>query len=328
MSQSSEQPADPNQLAVDQAIDVVVQAMLRAVGTGTRRDAHPKHHGLVRATFAIAEDIPESLRVGLFAAPHTYQAYIRFSNGRPGPTLPPDAAPDVRGMAIKLLGVAGEKQSPDEKFTHDFILASHPVFFIPDVFKYVEFLRLTTLEEKVAMCPELPKSFKIFENPLTTRYFSQTPYALGPHAVKYLARPVSPAEQAPVSLTPEQMAARDPNYMRSAMATTLAGGSATFDFCVQLPPDAAAAAVDDATKLWDTVPIRVATITIPSQDFQKPAQDALADTISYNPWHSLYDHRPLGSVNLTRRRVYREASVQRHANGLGPVVEPTGNDGF
>jgi hypothetical protein len=272
--------------------------------------------------------VPEPLRQGLFSAPRSYKAYIRFSNGRPTPTLPPDAAPDVRGMAIKLFGVEGPKESADEKHTHDFILASHPVFFVPDVFAYVDFLQLPSLAEKMRLFPELAKSFRTFENPLTIRYFSQTPYALGSQVVKYVAQPIDPAEQPAITLTPEQMAARSPHYLREAMAARLAQAPARFAFCVQLPADEAAAKVDDGTRLWESPLVTMATITIDAQDFRKPAQDALAETISFSAWHCLPDHRPLGTVNLARRRVYREASILRHANRAVPIREPDGNTDF
>ena len=70
-----------------------------------RRSQHAKDHGCVRATVTIADGLPEHLRVGLFAAPRTYEALIRFSNSRE----PDDRKPDVHGMAIKLLDVAGDK---------------------------------------------------------------------------------------------------------------------------------------------------------------------------------------------------------------------------
>lgn len=325
-SLAEHEQTDREKDAVDESIQVIVQSMMRAIGDGTTRDAHTKHHGLVKATVDIATDIPDTLRHGLLRKPRRYNAYVRFSNGRPTPTLPPDAAPDVRGMAIKLFDVDGAKEAADEKHTHDFILASHPVFFVPDVFSYVDFLKLPTLGDKVRCFPELPKSFRIFENPLTTRYFSQTPYALGPHVVKYVCQPVDPAEQPPIVLTPEQMAARNPDYLREAMAAHLASRPATFALCVQLPPDESAGMIDDATRLWESLPIKVATITIEPQDFRTEAHDSLAETISLSPWHCLHDHRPLGSVNLARRRVYREASVLRHANRAVPVKEADGTE--
>jgi len=313
---------------VEEAVGVIVMGMRMAIGDGTTRDAHTKHHGLVKATFTVSADIPTPLRHGLFEDARTFNAYIRFSNGRPTPVLPPDAAPDVRGFAMKLFGVQGTKEAPDEKLTHDFILASHPTFFVPDVFGYVDFLKLPSLAEKLRLFPDLARSFRTFENPLSIRYFSQTPYALGPHVVKYLIRPIVPTEQGPIILTPEQMAARHPSYLRENMARHLATQAATFAFCVQLPPDAASAHLDDATRLWDSEPIQLATITIPPQEFRHDKQDALAETISFSPWHCLHAHRPLGSVNLARRTVYRDASALRHANRSVAVKEPDGITDF
>ncbi|MBS1818659.1 MAG: hypothetical protein JSU08_12070 [Acidobacteria bacterium] len=321
-------PTEHQREMVEEAVSTIVQGMRMAIGDGTTRDAHTKHHGLVTATFTVHGDVPEGLRHGLLAEPRSYTAYIRFSNGRPTPVLPPDAAPDVRGMAIKLFDVHGAKEAPDEKLTHDFILASHPTFFVPDVFGYVDFLKLPSLADKLRLFPDLAKSFRSFDSPLTIRYFSQTPYALGPQVVKYIARPLDPAEQPPLTLTPEEMAARQPDYLRTAMAERLAAQPATFAFCVQLAPDPAAACVDDATRLWDSEPVQVATITIDPQEFRTAARDALAETISFSPWHCLHAHRPLGTVNLARRIVYRDASVLRHANRAVPVREPDGKEDF
>ncbi len=64
------------------------------------------------------------------------------------------------------------------------------------------------------------------------------------------------------------MAARSPDYLREAMASHLAQRPARLALCVQLPPDAAAAQVDDATRLWNTPAVTVATITIAAQDFR------------------------------------------------------------
>lgn len=329
ISQLSERrPTDTERASLDEAVEFVVASMVRTLGSGTTRDAHPKHHGIVRAIVDIATDIPTNLRHGVFKTPASYRAYIRFSNGRPTVMLPPDAAPDVRGMAIKLLGVEGAKEAADELHTHDFILASHPTFFVPDVFAYVDFLMLPTLADKLRAFPELGRSFRSFENPLTTRYFSQTPYALGPVVVKYVVQPILPAEQPPLTLTPEQIAARQPSYLRQAMAAHLSQSAATMSLCVQLASDPAATVIDDATRLWEGPLHQVATITIPRQEFRSPAQDAFAETISFSPWHCLHEHRPLGTVNMARRRVYREASLLRHANRAVPVKEPDGQGDF
>jgi hypothetical protein len=112
------------------------------------------------------------------------------------------------------------------------------------------------------------------------------------------------------------------------MAAHLSQGPATLALCVQVAPDASAAYVDDATRAWDGPLHQVATITIPKQEFRSPAQDGFAETIAFSPRHCLRDHRPLGTVNMARRRVYREASLLRHANRAVQVKEPDGVHDF
>ena len=53
---------------------------------------------------------PSSCASCLFARPGRYRAYVRFSNG--ASAHQPDGKGDVRGVAIKVLGVAGTKIIP------------------------------------------------------------------------------------------------------------------------------------------------------------------------------------------------------------------------
>ena len=62
-----------------------------------RRDAHPKHHGCVPATFEVHK-LDGLLAQGLFAHPGKYQAWVRFSNAF---KVRNDLDRDARGMAIR-----------------------------------------------------------------------------------------------------------------------------------------------------------------------------------------------------------------------------------
>src|SRR5215831_11022699 len=87
------------------------------------RDAHPKAHGCVKAEFTVEDDLPLDLQHGVFVPGAKYPALIRFSSADPHPNRD-DRCPDVRGMAIKLLGVEGPKLLADEvaERTQDFLL--------------------------------------------------------------------------------------------------------------------------------------------------------------------------------------------------------------
>lgn len=102
-----------------------------------RRDQHPKHHGCVQAQFRVDDDLPETLRHGLFQLGASYHALIRFSNGKNDD----DREPDAHGMAVKLLDVAPATGSDGSGTTQDFILIDHPVFFIRNAADYVPFSR-------------------------------------------------------------------------------------------------------------------------------------------------------------------------------------------
>jgi hypothetical protein len=101
----------------------------------SHRGEHPKQHAGLWATFRVEKDVPERMRVGLFAAPRRYTALVRFSNGRG----PDDTKPEAPGMAVKVLVPDGDGPLR----LQDFILADHPVFFARDAPHTFEFLVAT-----------------------------------------------------------------------------------------------------------------------------------------------------------------------------------------
>ena len=74
--------------------------------------------------------------------------------------------------------------------------------------------------------------------------------------------------------------------------------------------------------------VPVAELRLARQRFDEPAQLAFADNLSYNPWHSLEAHRPLGNQNRARRRMYQELSRLRQSMNQAPHIEPTGAERF
>jgi hypothetical protein len=329
--------------AIARISDMMQKKLKEDTGAGQPmpRDAHPKAHGLVQAEFTVAENLPEELRVGVFAAPKTFPAWIRYSNGAPrSGAQKPDASNDVRGVGIKLMGVPGEKVLADEKdaMTQDFLLCNHPVFFIRNVPDYEIFLKATSggnplpfffslrpfkirFHEAKVLFQAL---FKKVSSPLAMRYWSQTPYAFGDRAAKYSLQPSS-TYFGPVLGKAERA---DPDYLRHTMALELATTDVYLDFMVQLQGrDPTRMPVDDPTILWseeESPFIKVATIRIPCQDFDTAARNQLAEDLSFTPWHSLPEHQPLGGINRTRRIVYETISRLRHTVNGVMRKEPSG----
>lgn len=294
-----------------------------------RRDAHPKMHGLVKAEFIIEPDLPPELRIGIFSEARTYQAWIRFSN-QDG-TIQPDTSRDIRGMAIKLMGVAGDKllEAERNEQTQDFIVITTNVFVTKDVAEFDGLIKAMTgsIWAKISYFAthwrviwNLIKSLKKFANPLQTRYWSTTPYLFGETAVKYSAIPrVTQPDEIPAN--------PGPDYLRAAMVRQLSQGIAIFDFTVQLQIDASSMPIEDPGKEWNEAqsPFRkVATIRIPQQEFDSEAQRNFGENLSFTPWHSLPAHRPLGGINRARKIVYDAISTFRHARNNVARREPTG----
>jgi hypothetical protein len=301
------------------------------------RDVHAKAHGCVKAEFTVHSDIPVEFRVGVFKEPKTFLAIVRYSST--GALAPiggtgPDTTPDARGMAVKLLGVPGEKILEDEKYadTQDFLMFTPNVFFCPDPVAFYDLTFALTssrlafawfLLTHFSMSLELLKSLKRVPNLLELQYFSSVPYNLGPLAVKFSAKPVlqrkSEMPRRPVS----------DNYLRERLQAQLAQESVSFDFMLQVQKDPYAMPIENALISWseEVSPfIKVATIKILRQHFDSPDQMVACDNLSFTPWHSLPEHRPIGSISRVRRIVYNEISKFRHQRNDAPRVEPTPAD--
>jgi hypothetical protein len=291
----------------------------------TRRDAHPKHTGLLEAQFTVEAGLPAELRVGLFSEPRTYRAWVRCSSASGKPQ--PDSVPDVRGFAIKVLEVAGEKiPESDEPRSQDFVVLSMARMPLGTVRLFRDaivlsarspllFLAKMILTGHGPVLKALKASRLLPTSPLDIRYWSTTPYRFGEgQVVKYSLLP----QPHPPAATP---AARGDTYLSDAMETQLAGGSVSFDFAVQLRKEGMP--IEDAAPLWDEAvsPFRkVATLTIPRQTFRTPERDRLSEQLSFSPGHARVEHRPLGSINRARMQVYGANSDFRHARAGLPKV--------
>lgn len=300
-----------------------------------RRDAHPKNIACVKAEFIVEAQLPEELRVGLFKEQRTYPAYIRFSNA--STTIQADGRRDIRGMAIKLLGVEGEKLLENEKheMTQDFLLISTPRFINQGVIDFHELLEavragglkvlgyfLNPLDSHLRVLWRVVSSLKKHSNLLEVQFWSTTPYQFGSKVVKYSARP----HQDPVTKIPKNPS---DDYLSEVMKQHLSGQDAFFDFMVQLQTDPQQMPIEDASVRWNekASPFRkVATIKIPAQTFDSAEQMKFAENLSFTPWHSLPEHTPVGSINRARKLVYEIISTYRHERNNAPRREPTVED--
>lgn len=302
------------------------------------RGGNTKTHGIVRGELIVHDGLPAGLRHGIYARPRTYRAWVRFSG--PGPYITPDID-DVGFMSIsiKLMGVPGPKLMAEENFTQDMFAVSTPTFVTPDTVSNAQ-LQIESLKNaqifyflnlhRPHLLDLIMQSLwiKTQSSPFEAPYFSCVPYLLGEgQAMQYSVWPKSKG-RTPIPRLP----LRPPDdYLRNAMVASLAKGDVEFDIRLQLQTDAHLMPIENNAVLWPekfSPRISAATLRLPRQKFDFPAQLDFARMLSYNPWHCIAEHRPLGNQNRARRRMYDTLSRLRHAMNDVPLYEPTGDEVF
>ncbi|PYC22545.1 catalase [Aquipseudomonas alcaligenes] len=318
---------------IEDAIRIVEQ---HRDNTRVLRDAHAKAHGCVKAQLTVLPDLAPELRHGVLAEPgKTWQAWMRLSNGNAYPQF--DSARDARGMAIKLLDVPGEKllSSKATAGNQDFVMFNNSVFFVRDVAEYKQNFAAQADGHKVlAFFPSWdPRSWEIRhliiamktlapapDSPVSATYNSIAPFKLGPHNIKY--RVIPDPQSCPPYQLPEQNT-KLPNFLRNALYQQLSLDRVPACFALQVQRQNAAhyMPIEDTSVEWseDISPFEtVATVRVEPQDFDTREQNLACDNLSFNPWHALPEHRPIGGINRLRKAVYEAVSVYRHQRNAAP----------
>jgi hypothetical protein len=302
------------------------------------RALHRKGHVGVEATFEVLSDLPLPVAQGLFAKPGRYRAYVRFSNGSAAHQA--DRKGDVRGVAIKVLGVAGTKLIPglEAAPTQDFLFihSSSTPFNGPD-----EFVAFVTAASRPATAlprllfgvgprrlfavgSALRRSLSAPVSSLAAMAFhSALPVRWGSYAGKYRLTPVASSPAATGG------GGRTRDYLAGELGDRLAAGALGWDFAVQLYRDSTSTPIEDSTVPWSDIvapPVVVARLVIDRQDLASPRTRAIAafvEDLAFDPWHALVEHRPLGAMMRARNHAYRLSTAERAA-----LAEPDGSERF
>jgi hypothetical protein len=300
------------------------------------RGGNTKTHGIVRGELIVHENLPPHLAQGVFQTARSFPAMVRFSG--PGPYITPDID-DVGFMSIsvKLMDVPGPKLLAEEKLTQDFLAVCTSTFVTADIRSNAHLQRASLQNASIYHFLNLSEPHmldllmqglwtKTQTSPLEAPYFSCVPYLLGEgRAMQYSFWPVS-KHRTPIPNLPR----RPPDdYLRLALESRLAHETVDLEMRVQVQTDSFRMPLENAGVLWPeslSPRVPVATLRLPRQavDYARALQ--MARRLSFNPWHCIEEHRPLGNQSRARKVMYASLSELRHRMNAEPHWEPTPED--
>ncbi|ALM82806.1 catalase family protein [Bordetella sp. N] len=342
-------PEDENETArgLVEALRGIIEKTYEDYGHAVR-SVHAKSHGLLTGELAVYDDIPDVLAHGIFKRGARYPVVLRISTN-PGDILA-DSVSTPRGMALKVIGVEGERLPGAEgAATQDFVMVNSPAFMASTPKEFLRSLKLlaktTDKAEggKKALSAVLRGTEKAIEalggesgkikslgghpatNPLGETYYTVVPLLYGLYFGKISVAPVSAAltalKDAPVDVSD------DPNALRAAVNAFFAEQGGEWEVRVQLATDLDSMPIEDAAVPWpeDQSPyIAVGRINVAAQPaWSDEKAAAIDDGMAFNPWHGITEHRPLGGIMRTRKPAYEMSAQFRGTHNGCPMHEPS-----
>jgi hypothetical protein len=292
---------------------------------GQGRGLHRKPVLALHARLQVLPQLPDFARHGLFALPGArYDALVRLSNG--GPDRLADRKPDIRGFAVKVLGVDGPAAMGEGRVTsQSLLLINHATFGLRDSAEFMDLLAafergplalfghllkvhgplgaLGKMKETVA------KMAKPFAGFACESFHSAAPIACGPYAARVRLQPVDPPAA--------RRGARDD--WAADFRAQLSARPLVYRLQLQFFVDERSTPIEDGTVDWDEAraPYHdVAELRIEQQPLEGAAFDALqrrAEAEVFDPWVALAAHRPLGDIMRARKATYFASQKGRGA---------------
>ena len=149
-------------------------------------------------------------------------------------------------------------------------------------------------------------------HPLGNTYFSMAPIRFGKYVAKYRAKPTGDLPGSFLDVVTRL--GKHPDALRLMLEETLRSQDVLFEFQVQLRTSTETMPVEDVTVQWpeSESPFRtVALFFLPRQEINTEQQNDVCKRLSFNVWHAIADHRPLGGINRLRREAYPLSAAWR-----------------
>ncbi len=304
--------------------EVQLRNKARAKSTSVGRAFHAKiHAGIKKARFVISpeglQELPKPLRTGFFTQNSQYNAIVRFSNA--SGTVQADSAKDLRGIAVRVFD--GNRRA------HDLLMTNAPASHARNARQFIEFAKAAA-GSRILFIPRLVFGVGLFEairmlrvvirqssrtvpSLVREQFWSRSPYAVGPYALKFIL--------VPTDKSPQKEPGTSPDYLQQDLVEHLKNGTIVYDFMVQLWRDEKTTPVEDGSIEWkeaDAPPMKIGELHILRQDLNSPeakAAEMEVNQMEFNPWNTTDQFTPIGSLNRARKLVYKSSAGMRTGKG-------------
>jgi len=271
------------------------------------------------AKLVVAKDLPEDLQVRDWKRGAEFDVVVRFSNAKGFHQS--DSKKDLRGVALRLK-IREEIQ--------DLLMTNFPVSHAEDAVQFVKVAKAMSgnfisrilgglnlivyygIFEVLRMLINILRGrFKGKVSSLATETFWSRGAMLwgeaGPVRFRLCGMEQSNSNGSSDASTDE--------YLSKEIGERLLNGSVEWELRVQRYIDDDKTPVENAAREWPEEPsVLVATLSIPKQDINSIENQATAkkiEELSFNPWNTIDDFRPLGNLNRARQAVYKASFAHR-----------------
>jgi hypothetical protein len=308
------------------ATELATLAKERDGGAAKHRALHPKRHLGARATLVVRGDLPDHAKQGLFATAGEHHAYVRYSNG--AAAFQHDRQPDLRGFALKVLDVDGAKALGDAR-TQDFLMIDVPKLAFRDVREFMAIVRAgkdpAKLPQRLIGAVGFFAAISLIARVVgmvtgkrgtvaDLTYYTVAPVAFGPYAARLSLAPAHARDAA-------ARAGSEPDYLRDDLTRRQ---GLRYDLRAQFFTSDGATPIERVDAEWNEPWVTLATLSLEpasSDPNKRDALDAFVEKASFDPWHALVEHRPLGAAMRARKHAYYASTQARHA-----AAEPDGTE--
>ncbi|CDZ98863.1 Catalase-like domain [Phaffia rhodozyma] len=332
-----EKPVENEEEKITKLIEITGRMQARNINLHGKafRVTHVKSLAFVKGYLTISSDLPSHLQYGLFASPgKRFDVIGRYAN-EPVHILD-DTIKSPRGLGIKVFGVEGNPiEGTQGTGSMDLHFNSAPMLELTDLDTCLEIFDLrerywddnadlqkelakradTTKQSAPASLPNLPV--------IGLQMYTQAAFRFGPYVAHFSLKPTNTFQTSlSNSLQLSSTASADEHSIE--LRTYFANHPAQYDLLAQFSSSLESQPVEDASQVWDEAYapwIKLGELEFGVQDsLSNERRQWWENEIALSPFNALEDHRPLGSVNRLRKRVY-EASRTRRAAVNGTEVK-------